>query len=77
MLDGDDFWTSPDKLRRQVAHLDEHPECSMCFHDVLRRYEDGSRPDARFTGPDHPRRVGVRGAARRIPARLLLSRVPA
>ncbi len=60
MLDGDDFWTSPDKLRRQVAHLDEHPECSMCFHDVLRRYEDGSRPDARFTGPDHPRRVGVR-----------------
>ena len=59
VLDGDDFWTSPEKLRRQVAHLDQHPECSMCFHDVLCHYEDGSRPDARFTGPDHPRRVGV------------------
>jgi glycosyltransferase involved in cell wall biosynthesis len=49
-LDGDDFWTSPDKLQRQVAHMDEHTRCAMCFHDVLCRYEDGSRPDARFTG---------------------------
>jgi glycosyltransferase involved in cell wall biosynthesis len=49
-LDGDDFWTSPDKLRRQVAYMDEHRGCAMCFHDVLCHYEDGSRPDARFTG---------------------------
>jgi glycosyltransferase involved in cell wall biosynthesis len=50
-LDGDDYWTAPDKLRRQVDHMDAHPRCSMCFHDVLCHYEDGSRPDARFTGP--------------------------
>jgi len=42
-LDGDDFWTSPDKLRKQVAFLDTHPECAMCFHNALRFYEDGSR----------------------------------
>lgn len=35
VLDGDDYWTSPEKLRRQVTYLDEHPECSMCFHNVL------------------------------------------
>jgi glycosyltransferase involved in cell wall biosynthesis len=59
-LDGDDFWTAPDKLARQVAHMDADPDCSMCFHDVLCRYEDGSRPDRRFTGPGAVRRLGLR-----------------
>jgi glycosyltransferase involved in cell wall biosynthesis len=58
-LDGDDFWTAPDKLRRQVAYMDEHRGCAMCFHDVLCRYEDGSRPDARFTGSLPVRRVDL------------------
>ncbi len=51
-LDGDDWWTSPAKLRRQVAYLDEHPECSMCFHNVLYHWEDGSRADAPRNRPD-------------------------
>jgi glycosyltransferase involved in cell wall biosynthesis len=58
-FDGDDFWTAPDKLSRQVAHMDAHPECAMCFHDVLCHYEDGSRPDARFTGPGPERQLGI------------------
>ena len=40
-LDGDDFWTDPDKLQRQVEFLNDHPECSLCFHPVKRLYEDG------------------------------------
>ena len=43
LLDGDDYWTSPDKLRKQVEFLDRRPECAICFHDVLVVYEDGSR----------------------------------
>jgi hypothetical protein len=35
MLDGDDYWTAPDKLQRQVDLLDARPECALCFHDVL------------------------------------------
>lgn len=41
-LDGDDYWTSPEKLQKQADFLDDHPECSACFHDVLIVHEDGS-----------------------------------
>jgi glycosyltransferase involved in cell wall biosynthesis len=60
MLDGDDFWTSPTKLARQVAFLDRHPECSMCFHNVVRVYEDRSQPDSLYNRPGLPDRFGFR-----------------
>lgn len=34
LLDGDDLWTSPDKLERQVGFLDRNPICTMCFHNA-------------------------------------------
>jgi glycosyltransferase involved in cell wall biosynthesis len=39
MLDGDDYWTSPHKLQKQVDFLHDHPECSACFHSVEVVYE--------------------------------------
>jgi glycosyltransferase involved in cell wall biosynthesis len=33
-LDGDDYWTAPDKLQRQVNLLDRNPRYSFCFHNV-------------------------------------------
>lgn len=42
-LDGDDFWTTPDKLQRQVDFLDAHPECAICAHRVEHLSEDGFR----------------------------------
>lgn len=41
LLDGDDYWTSPHKLRIQTEYLDAHPECAICFHNVTVTYEDG------------------------------------
>lgn len=34
LLDGDDYWTSPHKLQRQVDLLERRPECSGAFHPV-------------------------------------------
>ena len=38
-LDGDDYWTSTDKLQKQVDFLGSHPECAFCFHAVKRTFE--------------------------------------
>jgi glycosyltransferase involved in cell wall biosynthesis len=40
LLDGDDYWTRPDKLEKQAAFLDQHPDCSMCFHNVAVQLPD-------------------------------------
>jgi glycosyltransferase involved in cell wall biosynthesis len=42
ILDGDDYFTSPHKLQKQVDFLDAHPECMICFHNVRAVYADDS-----------------------------------
>jgi len=42
LLDGDDYWTSPHKLRKQIEFLDSHPDCAICFHNATVVYDDGS-----------------------------------
>jgi glycosyltransferase involved in cell wall biosynthesis len=41
LLEGDDYWISPEKLSRQADLLDEQPELAMCFHDVKCVFEPG------------------------------------
>jgi len=55
ILEGDDYWTCPDKLQKQVSFLDQHPECALCFHNALRIYEDGSRVPVVYTGAGQTR----------------------
>lgn len=49
LLDGDDYWTSPEKLQRQVEFLDLHPECSSCGHRARMTFEDGRDHDRIFS----------------------------
>jgi len=53
-LDGDDYWTDPRKLQKQVDFLRAHPECTMCFHNARVEYEDG-RPSYLWTPENQPR----------------------
>ena len=34
MLEGDDYWTSPEKLQLQVNFLEGNPSYAICFHGV-------------------------------------------
>lgn len=43
--EGDDFWTDPNKLRKQVAFLDAHPKTVLCFHPVQVIWEGGAAQD--------------------------------
>ena len=54
LLDGDDYWISPDKLRKQTAFLDNHPECAICFHNARVRHEEQQKQDRNWTPAGHP-----------------------
>jgi glycosyltransferase involved in cell wall biosynthesis len=45
ICEGDDYWTDPKKLQKQVDFLDANPDYALCFHKVLVKYEDGSVDD--------------------------------
>lgn len=41
LLEGDDYWLSPDKLQRQIDYLDNNPAYSICFHSASKLNPDG------------------------------------
>lgn len=41
ICEGDDYWTDPLKLQKQVDFLESHPDYSMCFHKAKVIAQDG------------------------------------
>lgn len=58
-LDGDDYWTAPDKLRRQVEYLEASPDCRSCFHDVSLVYDTVGMPSGSVSPGFAEARLGL------------------
>jgi len=58
-LDGDDYWTAPDKLRRQVDYLEANPDCRSCFHDVSLVYDAAGMPSGSVSPGFAEARLGL------------------
>lgn len=46
--EGDDYFSDPLKLQKQVDFLDNNQDCSICFHPVTLHYENNEKPDEIF-----------------------------
>ena len=52
LCEGDDYWTDPLKLSRQVAFMEANPSTALCFHPVRVTWSDLSAPDEEFPTSD-------------------------
>lgn len=48
LLEGDDYWTDSQKLKKQIAFLEDHSDFVACAHQTLKVFEEDSRPPEHF-----------------------------
>ncbi|MBY0403504.1 MAG: glycosyltransferase [Cyanobacteria bacterium] len=52
-LDGDDFWSSPDKLQKQFEFLEASPDFALCFHETWGIVDMNESDKILYIGPPH------------------------
>lgn len=59
LLDGDDYWTSDDKLRAQLAFLEARPDLTISFHNVQVVDEHSQSTGRLWNAPGQPEVSGL------------------
>lgn len=59
VCEGDDYWTDPYKLQKQVDFMETHPEYSMCFHNAIEHFESKTIDDKPFSRIKNKEYTGV------------------
>ena len=67
--EGDDYWTDPLKLQKQVDCMERDPECSICFHASRVRYENDQDKQELL-----PTQREIRIFSKGVPQKLLFER---
>jgi len=55
--EGDDYWTDPLKLQKQVDFMESHLDCSICFHHcstLIQQTQELIQPNYLISLPDTP-----------------------
>lgn len=45
ICEGDDYWTDPLKLEKQIAEMKRNPDCAISFHPTVIKWDDGMHDD--------------------------------
>ncbi len=57
MCEGDDYWTDPRKLQKQVDFMEAHPDCSLVFHSARIKTEGRAFTESRMRPYRRSRRI--------------------
>ena len=59
ICEGDDYWCDSLKLQKQVDFMESHSDCSLCTHNTLFHYSDGSKEDHNFNSWNYIRKLSL------------------
>lgn len=59
MCEGDDYWTDPSKLQKQVDFMEANPEFSLCFHKVKTLIQETGELKNEFIVRDMPGKSNI------------------